>query len=448
MKNRFTSMLMQFLLLLFVSTAASAQSYYPVPVQRVFSQQELDQMLAPIALYPDPLLSQILMAATYPPEVAQAAEWSRSNPHLRGDPAVRAVSGFYWEPSVKSMVAFPEILSVMAARMDWTTRLGDAFLSQQQQVMDTIQYLRRKALASGTLRSDERIRVVVQGGVIMIEPAVQREIYVPYYNPTVVYGTWWWPNYSPVYWDPWPGYYYHQPYAYGGGLAWGAGIPVGVGLFFGYFDWSHRHVYVKPHRRWDYWHDHKRQHEWRHNPEHRHGTPYRDESVRRRYDTRKDGRDRRGAGTQEDRRDMRGHTSVRGRDTGARTPSTQTSVGTRPTATAPAAKSTAPAAVTPTTPRAGVTAARQQSKPPVGRTVRTDSRPSAFEGVDRGGEERGYGARGRSSKREAGNGSRAASSRSGNGDSRSARPSPRSSSGSSSGSDRSAKSGSGANRKD
>src|SRR5512142_1269857 len=115
------------------------------PAQPAFSQPELDQMLAPIALYPDPLLSQILMASTYPLEIVEAARWSRANPSLKGDDAVRAVQQRDWDPSVKSLVAFPQILQMMDEKLDWTERLGDAFLAQEAQVMDTVQNLRQKA---------------------------------------------------------------------------------------------------------------------------------------------------------------------------------------------------------------------------------------------------------------------------------------------------------------
>src|SRR3989304_891274 len=101
-----------------------------------FSPQELDQMLAPVALYPDPLLSQILMAATYPLEVVQAARWSRANPHLKGQDAVRAVEPMDWDPSVKSLVAFPQILHRMDEQLEWTRRLGEAFLDQEPPGMD------------------------------------------------------------------------------------------------------------------------------------------------------------------------------------------------------------------------------------------------------------------------------------------------------------------------
>src|SRR5437667_4240876 len=135
----------------------------PMPPKPVFTQQQLDQMLAPVALYPDSLLSQILMASTYPLEIVEAARWSKANPNLKGDQAVQAVAQNTWDPSVKSLVAFPQILMMMDDKLNWTERLGDAFLAQQQQVMDTVQNLRQKASAAGNLTSNDQIRVDQQG---------------------------------------------------------------------------------------------------------------------------------------------------------------------------------------------------------------------------------------------------------------------------------------------
>lgn len=212
--------------------------------QLTYSQAELDRMLAPIALYPDPLLSQILMASTYPLEVVEAARWSRANPHLKGDDAVRAVQDEDWDPSVKSLAAFPQVLARMGENPDWTRSLGDAFLAQQPHVMDTVQQLRRRAQASGNLVQDDRVRVIEQSNSIVIAPANPRIVYVPYYDPWVVYGPWWWPAYPPVVWAPWPGYVrYHRP-----GISvsfwWGAPIGISSGFFFGNFDWHRRHVRV------------------------------------------------------------------------------------------------------------------------------------------------------------------------------------------------------------
>ena len=172
-------------------------------------------MLAPIALYPDALLSQILMASTYPLEVVEAARWSRARPGLSGDDAVRAAEGENWDPSVKSLVAFPQVLERMDENLPWTQALGDAFLDQQAQVMDTVQALRRRAEAAGNLRSDDRLRVLDSGSGLMLELLNPQVVYVPYYDPLVVYGSWWWPAYPPVYWRPWPGYYARPGYAKG-----------------------------------------------------------------------------------------------------------------------------------------------------------------------------------------------------------------------------------------
>ena len=202
MQSRLVKWLFPFLALLVAAPAALAQT---APA-RVYTQAQLDQMLAPIALYPDPLLSQILMAATYPLEVVKAARWSDVHPGLQGDEAVRAVEYEDWDPSVKSLVAFPRVLAMMDQRLDWTQALGEAFLEQEPYVMDTIQRLRERAFAAGNLASNDAMLVSQQAGTIIIEPANPLVLYVPYYDPLLVYGGWWWPAYPPVRWAPWPGY--------------------------------------------------------------------------------------------------------------------------------------------------------------------------------------------------------------------------------------------------
>jgi len=295
MKARARFLFKQLLALLLCVSVAFAQTTAPVPVQSVFSQQELDQMLAPIALYPDSLLSQILMASTYPLEVVQAARWSRANPNLKGDDAVRAVGQNNWDPSVKSLVAFPQILMMMDEKLDWTQRLGDAFLAQQPQVMDTVQDLRQKALAAGNLQSNEHVRVEPQAQTIIIEQANPQVVYVPYYNPTVVYGPWWWADYPPIYWGPWPGYY-ERP-GFGAGFFWGVGITLGVGFFFGAFDWHQHHVHVVNVHNYYYRPSPRIVNAppggWEHDPRHRRGVPYRDPVMRQQfggYDARSDAR--------------------------------------------------------------------------------------------------------------------------------------------------------------
>lgn len=253
MKSRILSLLI--LLCAVVIPVAFAETSEDLENEPVFTQQELDQMLAPIALYPDALLSQILMASTYPAEVVLAARWSREHPDLKGDAAVKAVERADWDPSVISLTAFPQILAEMNARPEWTEQLGDAFMIQQAQVMETIQHLRRQAHAAGNLRSSDEITVLHQGQTIVIEQAAPEVVYVPYYNPTVVYGRWWWDAYPPVYWDPWPGYYS----GYRPGYYWGSGIPVGLGFFYSNFDWHRHHINVHQHH-----YGHSKNHHRRH----------------------------------------------------------------------------------------------------------------------------------------------------------------------------------------
>jgi len=184
------------LLLLAAPLSAPAQA-------RTFSQPELDALLAPVALYPDSLLDQILVAATSPQQVAEAAQWSRANPHLSGDEAVRAVQPYGWHPSVAALAAFPDVLARMAESPQWLRELGEAWLNQEPYVMETVQQLRRRAQASGHLASDEQQHVYRQGETIVVQPVYQEVVYVRYYNPLVVFGPWWWPAYRPVYWRPW-----------------------------------------------------------------------------------------------------------------------------------------------------------------------------------------------------------------------------------------------------
>jgi hypothetical protein len=269
------------LAVLFTSSAAWAQDSGP-GYGRGYSQAEIDQMLAPIALYPDGLLSQILMAATYPQDVYEAASWSRANAGLAGDTAVRAVEDEPWDPSVISLVAFPQVLAMMDERREWTERLGEAYIGQAGQVMDTIQELRARADAAGTLRTTEEIIVQRQGSDYVIEPPTPEVVYVPYYDPRVAYGSWWWSDYPPVYWGPWAGYAYYPRY---GGMGWGYGVTLGSGFFFGAFDWPRRYVRYSNHRPWYYRGDgyragnrwaHDRDHRWR-----RDGDRWRDRDGRR-----------------------------------------------------------------------------------------------------------------------------------------------------------------------
>jgi hypothetical protein len=264
---------------------AMAPAPYAV-AQAAYSDAELDQMLAPVALYPDELLSQILMAATYPLEVVEAARWTRAHPNQQGEDAVAAVDSQDWDPSVKSLVAFPQVLRQMDADLDWTQRLGEAFLAQQDGVMASVQRLRRAAMQAGNLSTTDEVVVTREGTDIAIDSPSPDVVYVPYYDPGVVYGNWWWPSYPPMAWSPWPGYYYSGGY----GLAWTIGVPVGIDFFFGDFDWRRHHVRLHDHRPfYDHDHDRDRDHRdnrdrrWRHDPHHRRGVQYRNPVARQEF---------------------------------------------------------------------------------------------------------------------------------------------------------------------
>ena len=235
--------------------------------RRGFSQAELDQSLAPIALYPDSLLSQILMAATYPRDVFEAAAAVRAS-GLRGEEAVRAVDNAPWDPSVISLAAFPDVLAMMDERRDWTERLGDAYIAQPEQVMDTIQELRRRADVAGNLRSSGELAVQRYEERYVIESSSPDIVYVPYYDSRVVYGPWWWADYQPVWWSPWAGYSYRTGY---GGFGWGYGVPLSRGFFFGSIDWRNRCVRYSDYRPWYYrGGDYRRGNRWTHDRDHRH----------------------------------------------------------------------------------------------------------------------------------------------------------------------------------
>jgi len=246
-----------------------------------YNREELAQMLAPIALYPDTLLAQILMASTYPIEVIEADRWVRNNQGLTGDRLDDALLDQDWDPSVKALCHYPDTLALMSERIAETTALGNAFLAQESEVMDMVQQLREEAYAQGNLKTSSQQKVVVDSGTIIIEPANPGVVYVPYYDPYFVYGPWWWsPAYPPYYWGP-------------VGVDIGAGIFFWPGVYFGvsfhswsYFDWPHRYIYIDVRRRprfisHDRWV--ARPAHWSHLPSHRRGVAYRDKTTARRF---------------------------------------------------------------------------------------------------------------------------------------------------------------------
>jgi hypothetical protein len=250
-----------------------------------FKKEELVQMLAPIALYPDSLIAQILTASTYPLEVVEAERWLRQTKNLKGDELNKALQEKTWDASVKSLCHFSDILYAMSEKLDQTTKLGDAFLSQQDDVMDTIQELRGKAEEQGNLKTTEQQKVIVEEEVIRIEPADPEVVYVPIYNPLYVYGPWWYPAYPPYYW-----YYPPGVVISSGFITFGLGFFIGFGISsWTWFDWHHHHIYWDLHktqhfhrydrRRWDS----GDRYVWRHEPSHRRGVAYRDRTTSQRF---------------------------------------------------------------------------------------------------------------------------------------------------------------------
>src|SRR5437660_10640895 len=245
--------------------------------------QELDSLVAPIALYPDPLLAQTLAASTYPLEVVQLQQWMNNNKNLQGKALADAVAKQPWDPSIQSLVEFPDVVQRMAGNIQWTTDLGNAFLAQQSDVMDAAQRMRAKAQGTGNLKTTAQSVVqteTVPSGkqVIKIEQVNPEVVYVPSYDPTVVYG-------------PAPPAYPYYPYTYPGyvpgtALAWGAGIALGAaawgswGGHWGNCDWNGGNVKINNNYNYNKNNNFNRnvnrqgQGNWQHNPQHRGNAPY------------------------------------------------------------------------------------------------------------------------------------------------------------------------------
>ncbi|GAA0856361.1 DUF3300 domain-containing protein [Aliiglaciecola litoralis] len=239
-------------------------------------QAELDQMLAPIALYPDSVLSHVLVASTYPLEVIQAARWRQNNLSLSEQEAIDGVADQDWDPSVKALVPFNELLQQITEDLNWLQDLGDAFLINEQQVLASIQTLRQKAYAQGSLSNNKYIEVIEEDDDIVIAPANREVIYVPYYDTRVVYGNWWWHDHPPYYWHRPAHYYWHA------GLYWSPRVYIRSSGFYAGFHWSNRHIVINQYypKRHYYYRDgvkRVRSHEyqrWQHNPHHRRGVRY------------------------------------------------------------------------------------------------------------------------------------------------------------------------------
>ncbi|NVD47744.1 DUF3300 domain-containing protein [Escherichia coli] len=322
----------------------SAPPVTPAVVKSAFSTAQIDQWVAPVALYPDSLLSQVLMASTYPANVAQAVQWSHDNPLKQGDAAIQAVSDQPWDASVKSLVAFPQLMALMGENPQWVQNLGDAFLAQPQDVMDSVQRLRQLAQQTGSLKSSTEQKVITTTKkavpvtqtvtapvipsntvstaspvitepattVISIEPANPDVVYIPNYNPTVVYGNWANTAYPPVYLPPPAGEPFIDSFVRGFGYSMGVATTYAL---FSSIDWDdddHDHH----HHDDDDYHHHDGGHRdgngwqhngdninidvnnfnritgehltdknmaWRHNPNYRNGVPYHDQDMAKRF---------------------------------------------------------------------------------------------------------------------------------------------------------------------
>jgi len=274
--------------------AAAAQA--PAPA---LSPEQLDQMLAPIALYPDALLAQVLMASTYPLEIVEADRWLQNpgNAALKGAQLDTALQQQEWDPSVKSLVPFPQILRMMDDHLSWTEQVGDAFLADRAAVMDSVQRLRQLAQAAGNLKSTPYQTVSPQASTIIIESPSPDVIYVPVYDPFLVYGAWPYPGFPPYYFAG----YFTMTVVSDASFGW-FGLGINFPLWgWSRWDWPRHHIFVDRHRfnQINVRHRPVDNDNWRHDPEHRHGVPYRYPQARREFQP--------GGGMPDERRHFRGY---------------------------------------------------------------------------------------------------------------------------------------------
>src|SRR5258708_3571776 len=273
-----------------------AQSSPQAPAPRR-SDAELQQLVAPVALYPDNLLGQVLAASTYPLEVVKAARWAKENPNFKGKDLEGAVQQQPWDPSVKGLTSVPQVLQMMSEKLDWTQQLGEAYLAQPDDVSKAVQALRAKAEANGNLKSSRELKVtrvrrrpaeplyVDEPYFFEIEPVEPDYIYVPIYDPLWVYGPWAYPAYSPFFWYP-PGF------VYGGGFVFGAALFVGPALWTGY-DWYANRVYINANRYSQFNRttlaSTSGSVQWKHDPAHRGGVAYKNTALQKQFSTGKAG---------------------------------------------------------------------------------------------------------------------------------------------------------------
>ena len=293
MLERLTVIVLAAIVVAIVPFRASAQSYGVPPdadtqAAEFLPQDQLDALLAPIALYPDDLLAQVLMASTYPLEVVEAARFVQQNSGLTGAALDEALRTQRWDPSVQSLAAFPQVLAMMSDRLEWTQQLGNAFLANRAQVMDTVQALRARAEAVGTLQDSDQQRVYTEDQSIVIAPAQPDYVYVPVYDPRIVYGPWWVASYQPFFWYP-PAFFGYPVYQTSTIIVWGRPCHVGSNHW-GWARpvWRAGTIDVTPARndffsRSRYRNVYRGTVSWQHAPEHRRGVAYGSTLVRERY---------------------------------------------------------------------------------------------------------------------------------------------------------------------
>ena len=286
----------------------SDQSSDGVAQDTLLSEAELEQLVAPVALYSDPLLANVLIASTYPLEVVQAERWYQKNKELKGDGLQEALAKQDWDDSIKDLVTVPDALEMMNKDLDWTQNLGDAVLAQQADVMEAVQALRARANENGMLESNPQQTVtvtqtVVQNGdgssdegatssqgaqptqeVIAIQPTDPERIYVPYYEPSVAYGAWPYPSYQPYYFPPPPGYALGSALATG--LVWSAGFAVGNAIWGNGFNWGRNDINVNVNRNISgntINRNNINAQKWEHNSAHRRGVQYNNTNVQNKF---------------------------------------------------------------------------------------------------------------------------------------------------------------------
>jgi hypothetical protein len=255
------------------------------PAEYLYTPDQLDSLVAPIALYPDPLLAQTLAASTYPLEIVQLQQWLAKHPDMKEKKLAEKVAKQPWDPSIQAMAPLPNVVKRLADDIQWTTELGNAFLAQEADVMQAVQRMRVKAQSTGQLKSTPeqvvKTEVVESRNYVVIEQANPQVVYVPSYDPVVVYG-------APVY--PYPAIYYPPVGAYAAGAAISFGVGVAMGAAWGggwgwNAGWGHNDINVNYNNNFNRNANINRGagNQWRHQPQHRGGTPYQNRSTANRY---------------------------------------------------------------------------------------------------------------------------------------------------------------------